>query len=153
MVEMCPLGFALIVAPAQLWEPLTATEKSNVQRWLCSINQRNIPDTNWMWFRVFANLAMCHNGAEYDQARLEKDMERLDSFYRGEGWSNDGPAGYTQMDYYSGSFAIQLLQLIYVKVHGHKDPERAEKYRGWAREFALAFVHYFDEEGQFPSPA
>ena len=48
MVEMCPLGFALIVAPAQLWEPLTQSEKQNVQQWLGAINAREMPNTNWL---------------------------------------------------------------------------------------------------------
>jgi hypothetical protein len=148
MVEMCPLGFALIVAPQQLWEPLSKEEKGNVQRWLGWINEKEMPNTNWLWFRVFANLAMKCNGAEYSGERLRKDMDHLDTFYRGEGWSNDGPKGYTQMDYYSGSFAIQFLQLLYVKINGKEDEERAERYKGWAKEYAMAFVHYFDEEGK-----
>ena len=149
MVEMCPLGFALIVAPGQLWEPLTDAEKANVQKWLCSINQKEMPNTNWLWFRVFANLAMASNNADYSQEKLEQDMDHLDTFYRGEGWSNDGPEGYTQMDYYSGSFAIQFLQLLYVKINGERDPERAKRYRERAKEYAKAFVHYFDKEGEY----
>jgi hypothetical protein len=89
---------------------------------------------------------------QVDEEQMSRDLDRLESFYRGEGWSNDGPEGYTQMDYYSGSFAIQLLQLIYAKVRGGMDPERAERYRGWAREFAVGFVRYFDEQGGHHSP-
>ena len=50
---------------------------------------------------MFANLGLAKNGAEYDQDRLEKDLDHLDTFYRGDGWSNDGPQGYTQMDRYA----------------------------------------------------
>lgn len=65
MVEMCPMGFALCVAPKQLWEPLTEKERANVQKWLGWINNKEMPNTNWLWFRVFANLALKTNGAEY----------------------------------------------------------------------------------------
>ena len=102
-----------------------------------------MPNTNWLWFRVFANMGLAKNGAPYSQEKMEADMDHLDSFYRDEGFSNDGPAGYTQMDYYSGSFAIQFLQLLYgwcdvvvlvslyadifeVKIWGDRDPKRAE---------------------------
>jgi len=51
------------------------------------------------------------------------------------------------MDYYSGSFAIQLLQLLYAKIAGDQDPGHAEEFRKRARMFAKAFVHYFDEDG------
>jgi hypothetical protein len=155
MVEMCPLGIALILAPQQLWTPLTAAEKDNVTAWLSSINAKKMPNTNWLWFRVFANLGLLANSeTRGDAAQVQKDMDHLETFYRGEGWSNDGPEGYTQMDYYSGSFAIQLLQLVYVKVWGHRDEVRAERYRGWAREYAVAFARYFDEDGMsFPFPS
>ena len=90
-----------------------------------------------LWFRVFANLGLKANGAPFSQSRLEADMDHLDTFHRGDGWSNDGPSGYTQMDYYSGSFAIQYLQLLYAKLAGDSDPKRAEEYRERARKYAL----------------
>lgn len=51
------------------------------------------------------------------------------------------------MDYYSSSFAIQFLQLIYAKLAGADDPERAKEFKERARLLALDLVHYFDEEG------
>jgi len=113
MVEMCPIGYALCVAGHKLWDPLSEKEKDNVAAWLGYINNKEMPNTNWLWFRVFANMGLAKNGAPYSQEKMEADMNHLDTFYRDEGFSNDGPAGYTQMDYYSGSFAIQFLQLLY----------------------------------------
>lgn len=52
-----------------------------------------MPDTNWLWFRVFANLGLKKNGGKYSQERLDRDVEHLETFYRGDGWSNDGPEG------------------------------------------------------------
>lgn len=52
-----------------------------------------------------------------------------------------------QADYYSGSFAIQFSQLLYVKFASHLDPERAERYRLGAREFGASFWRYFDKNG------
>jgi len=110
-------------------------------------------------------MGLAKNGAPYSQEKMEADMDHLDSFYRDEGFSNDGPAGYTQMDYYSGSFAIQFLQLLYgwcdvvvlvslyadiseVKIWGDRDPKRAEAYRERARLYAAQFVHYADPQGR-----
>jgi hypothetical protein len=53
----------------------------------------------------------------------------------------------TEMDYYSSSFAIQFLQLIYAKLAGAEDPERAKEFKDRARLLALDLVHYFDDEG------
>lgn len=42
MVEMCPIGFALAVAPDQLWKPLSQEEKDNVTAWLGFINNKEV---------------------------------------------------------------------------------------------------------------
>jgi hypothetical protein len=52
------------------------------------------------------------------------------------------------MDYYSSSFAIQYLQLLYSKLAADIDPEQAEEYKKRANMFALDFVHFFDPEGR-----
>ena len=74
-------------------------------------------------------------------------MDHLDTFHVGGGWSNDGSKSHHQMDYYSGSFAIQFLQLLYAKLADDFDPERGAMYRDRAKSFAMDFVHYFDPEG------
>lgn len=51
------------------------------------------------------------------------------------------------MDYYSGSFAIQYLQLLYSKLAADTDPKRAEEYRDRGRKYALDFVHYMAPNG------
>lgn len=108
----------------------------------------SMPNTNWLWFRTFANLALKKNGGKFSQERIEQDIIHLNSFFRREGWSNDGPEGIWQQDYYSGSFAIQFLQLLYAKLAGDEDPGKAAEFKKRARDYALAFVHYFDEEGR-----
>ncbi|KAI9757732.1 MAG: hypothetical protein M4579_003357 [Chaenotheca gracillima] len=147
MVELCPLGFTLAVAPAMFWEPLTDQERANVAAWF-DINTKQMPNTNWLWFRVFANLGLAKNGAPYSAEKMEADLDHLDTFYRGDGWSNDGPEGYTQMDYYSGSYAIAFLQLLYSKLAAKTDPRRAKIYHDRAKIFALDLLHYFDPEGR-----
>jgi hypothetical protein len=107
-----------------------------------------MPNTNWLWFRVFANLGLKKNGGKYSQEKIEQDILHLNSFFRGEGWSNDGPEGVWQQDYYSGSFAIQFLQLLYAKLAGDDDPEKAREFKKRAQDYALDFIHYFDEEGR-----
>ena len=52
------------------------------------------------------------------------------------------------MDYYSSSFAIHFLQLLYAKVAGKEDPERAEEFKKRAQTVALDLAHYYDKEGR-----
>jgi hypothetical protein len=112
---------------------------------------------NWLWFRVFANLALSKISPDehYNPTRMKADLDHLDTFQlRGEesGWSRDGPEGVLQLDYYSGSFAIQFAQLAYSKLMQKEDPERCENYRKRALRFALDLLYYFDQEGESRDP-
>jgi len=148
MVEMCPLGTAFALVPA-FWQSMSDEQKANVETWLAgSVNKKQMPNTNWLWFRVFANLGLKKNGGKYSKERLENDVKHLETFYRANGWSNDGPEGIHQMDYYSHSFAIQFLQLLYAKMNGEDDPERAAEFKQRAKDIALDLVHYYDNEGR-----
>ncbi|KAF8198539.1 hypothetical protein BJ912DRAFT_29411 [Pholiota molesta] len=149
MVECSAIGFSIAVAKEKLWDPLTDEEKKRFEDWLGGMNDKDMPNTNWLWFRVFANLGLSRAGSpRFDAKRMKADMDHLDTFYIGDGWSRDGPEGVVQLDYYSSSFAIQFAQLVYSKLAQAEDPERCEEYRNRARKFALDFVHYFDEEGR-----
>lgn len=55
---------------------------------------------------------------------------------------------WSEMDYYSSSFAIQFLQLIYSKLAATDDPAMAAEFKERARVAALDLVHYFDDEGR-----
>ncbi|KKA27751.1 hypothetical protein TD95_001288 [Thielaviopsis punctulata] len=147
MVEMCPLGFTLAVVP-QIWSALSEKERTNVEKWLGnSVNEKNMPNTNWLWFRVFANLGLKAVGGHFSQDRLDQDIRHLDTFYRGDGWSNDGPEGIHQMDYYSSSFAIHFLQLLYARLCP-EDTERVQEFKKRAQLAALDLIYYYDPEGR-----
>ncbi|CDO76195.1 hypothetical protein BN946_scf185037.g18 [Trametes cinnabarina] len=149
MVECSAIGFALAVAREHIWDPLPAEGKRHLEDWLGGMNDKEMPNTNWLWFRVFANLGLSKVGSSrFDAKRMKADLDHLDTFYIGDGWSRDGPEGVVQLDYYSSSFAIQYAQLVYSKLAQKEDPERCEEFRNRARKFALDFVHYFDEEGR-----
>ncbi|KAK5993689.1 hypothetical protein PT974_07125 [Cladobotryum mycophilum] len=52
------------------------------------------------------------------------------------------------MDYYSSSFAIHFLQLLYAKLAAKDDPHRAEEFKKRAQLAALDPIHYYDEQGR-----
>ncbi|KAH7096149.1 hypothetical protein BKA62DRAFT_745171 [Auriculariales sp. MPI-PUGE-AT-0066] len=148
MVECSAIGFTLTVAREQVWDNLDAAGRANLEAWLGGMMNRQMPDTNWLWFRVFANMGLNSVGSShFDEQRMIKDLDRLDSYYISDGWSRDGPDG-LQLDYYSASFAIQFAQLVYAKLRAKEDPERSKKYKERAARFALDFAHYFDEQGR-----
>jgi hypothetical protein len=152
MVEMEIISFALLAAPDTMFYSQTEHAKANITEWLKTINGKDFPTTNWLWFRVMTNLALikvCGVPREEVLDAMKADLDLMEQFYLGDGWAADGiwsDEG-RQADYYSGSFAIQFSQLIYVKMAGDLDPERCERFRTRASEFAMTFWRYFDTNG------
>ncbi len=152
MVEMESIAYALLVSPREFGFADDGAARRNLASWLRQINARRMPQNNWLWFRVLVNLALIRTlGVSSEELRpaLDGDLAALDSFYIGHGWSSDGVWGdeRKQADYYSGSFAIQFAQLLYVRIVGSDDRERVEKYKDQARQFASRFWRYFNADG------
>lgn len=154
MVEMEIISFALLAAPEAMFHSQSDIAKHNITEWLKTINGKDFPTTNWLWFRVMTNLALT-KVCGVPQAKvvdaMKADLDLMERFYLGEGWAADGvwdDSG-RQADYYSGSFAIQFSQLIYAKMAHDIDPERCAKFRERAVQFATSFWRYFDTNGKF----
>lgn len=153
MVEMEAIALSILVSPTNFAFQDDDVTRSNLVRWLSQINTRKLPVNNWRWFRVFVNLAICTHlqvPRSKVQSCIDEDFAILDSFYLQDGWSSDGIWGEErkQADYYSGSFAIQYAQLLFVKYAADFDPARANRYKDQAREFALHYWRYFDTDGK-----
>jgi hypothetical protein len=169
MVEMSPLSYAIALKPEVFYENQCEKAKKDIAAFLESCIGKPMPDSeskerrklipaNWLWFRVFANLALRRIGSDsFNPEQMGKDLKRLEEFQLpahpptgddsgSSGWSRDGPEGVMQLDYYSSSFAIQTSQLIYT-VLAPEDTERCNKYKERAQSFVLDFMHYFDEDG------
>ncbi|KAJ4381503.1 hypothetical protein N0V86_002863 [Didymella sp. IMI 355093] len=152
MVEMEIISYALLAAPDVMFHSQSDVAKHNITEWLQTINGKDFPITNWLWFRVMTNLALVKVcGIPYEQVgnAMKDDLDLMEQFYLDQGWAADGVWSDEgrQADYYSGSFAIQFSQLIYAKMAQDLDPERCIRFRARAREFATTFWKYFDFNG------
>jgi hypothetical protein len=159
MVEMEIISFALLAAPGAFWPSGNSDEdlkhRERIIAWLQGINGKSLPRNNWLWFRVMTNLALIKTcGVPHEELRdaIDTDLGVLDSFeMEGEnGWNSDGlwDQEGKQADYYSGSFAIQYSQLLFVKFASDIDLVRAARYKKRAGMFAIDFMRYFDENGK-----
>lgn len=144
MVEMAPIGLALVMAPEKLYGPLSEQEKENVVQWLWQINELEVNDNNWQFFNVLTNLGLKAVGARYSQEKMNHAFARFEKFYLDDGWYRDGLTPNT--DYYI-SFAIHFYSLIYAKVMETEDPQRSKLYKDRAMQFATTFIDWFDEDG------
>ncbi|WP_069999202.1 DUF2264 domain-containing protein [Cellulosilyticum sp. I15G10I2] len=143
-VEMAALAFGFLLAPDKIWEPLSEGEKNNLADWLKEINAYTYPDNNWWFFEILVNTALKKLSRAYDAERLETGLKRIEDFYVGGGWYQDGKTN--RKDYYI-SFAIHFYSLIYVKLNNEVDVERCSRFRERAQVFAKDFIYWFDEEG------
>lgn len=144
IVEMAAFGYALALIPERIWEPLNEQEKHNLYAWLNQINDHRIYDCNWLFFNVLVNLGFKKVGAPYDRKYMEKNLQRIDSFYLQDGWYADGVQGHS--DYYV-PFAIHFYSLIYAKLMEEEDPGRSQLYKERAKLFAQDFIYWFSADG------
>ncbi|ESP87041.1 DUF2264 domain-containing protein [Candidatus Halobonum tyrrellensis] len=146
-VEMAAVGVGLALTPERLWEPLSANERERLVAWLTQVNDADLHDNNWLFFRVMVNVGLRAVGARHDWEGTQESLDRLESFYRGDGWYTDGPADEGAVDYYL-PWAMHLYGLLYAHLAGDEDPERAERFRSRAAAFATHHVDWFDDEGR-----
>lgn len=147
-VEMAAIGFGLALAPEHLWKPLSSAEKERVATWLNQINDGELYDCNWLFFRVIVNLGLRSVGANHDWELTQSSLDRLDSFYQKDGWYTDGPKGdKSPIDYYL-PWAMHFYGLIYAVIVGDEDQERVQRIRERASSFATSYTHWFDDEGR-----
>ena len=143
-VEMAAIAWGILMVPQKVWEPLTDTEKKHLAAWLNQINEYTVPDCNWHFFRILVCLALKSVQMPYSPELLEDSLTKIDSYYSGDGWSTDG--NQIQKDYYI-PWAIQYYGLLYSKLAGDTDPQRAALYRHRAELFSQQFVYWFDANG------
>ncbi|MDS0300333.1 DUF2264 domain-containing protein [Halogeometricum sp. S1BR25-6] len=143
-VEMAPIGVALALATDDLWRPLTDDTQAAVADWLRRINDVDVPDSNWLFFRVLANEGLRAVGSEPDEERVRQDLDRLESFALSDGWYGDGPDGHC--DYYT-AWELHTDGLLYATLADDRDPERADRIRDRARAFAGEFDRWFAADG------
>ena len=145
IVEMAALSCNLMMTPDVIWNRMTSEEQDHLASWLYQANSAIVPDNNWHFFVVLANLALKKLGKPYSQERIQQGIDRYESFYLDHGWYGDGNR--PQKDYYI-SFGIHFYCLLYVYFMEKEDPERCEKYRNRAVEFLETFRYWFDDQGR-----
>ena len=143
-VELAAVGVTLAMASEEVWDPLVESERANLVRYLHQLYDADLHGCNWLYWRVLVTLGLRSVGAEHDWNAAQETMDRLESYYRDDGWYADGPDGCR--DHYI-AWAMHVYGLIYAEMAGDEDPERADRLRRRAREFATEYRHWFADDG------
>jgi hypothetical protein len=144
MVEMAAIALALILIPDKIWDPLSEIEKLNLYKWLNQINEKEPSDNNWLFFRILVNTAFDTLHLPFSREIQEKAFNRIEDFYLGDGWYQDGK--HDQIDYYV-PFGFHFYSLLYAQIMEKKDPVRSQLYKERAKQFAKEFIYWFSQDG------
>jgi hypothetical protein len=144
LVEMASISLALIIARDVFWDPLSPEQQTRLYTWLATIQDVEVPPSNWLFFRILVCTAFHELGLPVNEKVEQESFDRIEACYRGEGWYEDGLGG--AYDFYNPS-GFHFYGLLYAKLAGHRDPGRAARYVERAKLFAAHFAAWFREDG------
>jgi hypothetical protein len=138
LVEAAAVGYALAIAPDQLWEPLTGGQRDHLARWLAAAYHCEVADTNWHFFPVLVGVGLDRIGVARDRSVAAAHLAAIAGLEREGGWYEDGPGG--RVDYYN-PFAFHWYGLQYAALTGD------DRFVSAATEFAGQFAAWFAADG------
>jgi hypothetical protein len=155
LVDSAYFTQALLRAPKALWEPLDATTKKRIVEEIKGLRRVNPPFINWLLFAAMNEAFLLSIGEESDPMRLNTAVRKIDEWYIGDGWIQDGATFH--FDYYS-SFVMHPMMIQVLEVmEAHKAPFWKDDLTKW-RELAVKRAQRYSEhlerfvspEGTFP---
>lgn len=108
LVDAAFLAQALIRAPRQLWDPLSAATKQNVLTALKSSRVIEPYNSNWLLFSAMVEAAVLKFEGDCKNEVIDHAIRQHMQWYKGDGIYGDGPSFH--WDYYN-SYVIQPMML------------------------------------------
>lgn len=142
-VEAAGIALSLHLTKADTWGRLSADEQDRLAGWFRATITREPSPNNWYLFPATIASFLEGVGRGDDQTRyvIERAMDLVELWYRGQGWYSDG-AG-EAYDHYVG-WAMHLYPVLHAKLHGL--PEQ-DVLGGRLEEFLQTFARTFDRNG------
>jgi hypothetical protein len=155
LVDSAYFTQALLRAPKALWEPLDATTKKRIVEEIKGLRRVNPPFINWLLFAAMNEAFLLSIGEESDPMRLNTAVRKIDEWYIGDGWIQDGATFH--FDYYSSFVMHPMMVQVLEVMEAHKAPFWKDDLTKW-RELAVKRAQRYSEhlerfispEGTFP---
>ncbi|CAM5291923.1 hypothetical protein SALBM135S_02793 [Streptomyces alboniger] len=145
MVEAASIAIGLHETRPWLWDTLDARVQERVVDWFSGFVGARTWDNNWRLFQVVSEQFLASVGAPYSRADIEGGLDRIEDWYRGDGWYSDGDG--RNFDYYIG-WAMHLYPLLWARMAGPGgDGGRAKVYRERLTRFLTTYPHFFGADG------
>lgn len=150
IVDSAYLAQAFLRAPEALWKPLKAETKQSIVDAFKSLRNRKPFKSNWLLFGSITEAFLLSIGEQPDEARLNEGVDKLNEWYKGDGWYGDGPN--LAFDYYN-SFVIHPMLVDTLAVMLSKKMVKPEKYDlalKRMQRYALGQERMISPEGTYP---
>ena len=108
VVDAAFLALGILRAPAELWEKLDSSTKTNLVHAMLATRVIQPGFNNWLLFSATVEAFLAHAGEKWDPMRVDYAVRQHDEWYKGDGMYGDGPQFH--WDYYN-SYVIQPMLL------------------------------------------
>lgn len=151
LVDSAFLAEAILRAPKALWVGLSDSVRQQVVAALRSSRAIGTPDgSNWVMFAAMVEAFLLKAGETTLEGRLEACVEKMLSWYKGDGAYGDGPNFH--WDYYN-AFVIQPMLIDVLLVLREKDKAFDPTYQAVlrrSRRYAAVQERLIAPDGSFP---
>ncbi|WP_409234459.1 DUF2264 domain-containing protein [Streptomyces sp. PA5.6] len=144
MVEAASIAIGLYETRPWIWDRLDTRVQERVVDWFSGFVGGKTWDNNWRLFQVVSEQFLASVGAPYSRADIDGGLDRIEDWYRGDGWYTDGDG--RNFDYYNG-WAMHLYPLWWARMTGGDDGGRATAYRERLGQFLATYPHFFGGDG------
>jgi hypothetical protein len=150
IVEAANLAFGLAVCREQVWDRLDDEVRDQTADWLAHHAAKNGSDNNWLLFTAVIEAFLNSGGYDVPGGHAQADVDRVESWYLGDGWYNDGPIGAAtghgnRVDHYN-SWVIQTFLWQWYLLTA-QPAARRERFLGRLGEFADSYATLFAADG------
>ncbi|WP_316799566.1 DUF2264 domain-containing protein [Pedobacter frigidisoli] len=123
IVDAAYVAHAFIRAPKGIWAALDTTTQQRYVEEFKSLRNRTGAYNNWLLFAGLTEGFLLKIGAQYDPARLQFALKKINEWYVGDSWYSDGEK--FSMDYYNSyvihPMMVDLMQIMHEKGKANVD--------------------------------
>ncbi|MFJ8473698.1 DUF2264 domain-containing protein [Kitasatospora sp. NPDC094011] len=167
IVEAASIAVGLHLSRPWLWDRLPGPTRCRLADWLSGTVGRRTRDNNHVLFQVVVAEFLHSVGALDSRAGIDAGLDRVDAWYRGDGWYQDGPvrrgdyrddadgtvhqgrstydAG-ERFDYYN-AWGFHYYTLLWARMAGPRADARAAVYRHRLHAYLAQYVRLFGADG------
>ncbi|MGW5137382.1 DUF2264 domain-containing protein [Streptomyces sp. NPDC004135] len=144
LVEAASIALALRLTRELLWDRLDDGVRQRTAAWLADALTAEPWPCNWELFPVTVGGFLAETGHEVEASRaaVDRGLERVEQWYRGDGWYTDGDG--RKYDYYNG-WALHLYPVLHAWLE--RDQDLLERYGARLERHLADYARLFGGDG------